>query len=253
MKTQINYSRNKRYFRPSKLPRKAILPITIVAAVTLLFAFIAQTIVFAVPAIVVIVFIACSVLARPSDAEIDAQMDAVASGLREEALAQLGLDGEEVQIAQPLFLKGYSLGRSQLHDSESGGFLIKGIVNAVRDVVGKDGYWRSPECVVTAWFFTEDLILQYSKVVSLIAPTFKGRTNECAYKDVVSLRTELFERPAIDPKTGKVRNGKTARSMAFAILNAGGEALWCCSKDVQDAQESVSSMRSLLRQKKISS
>ena len=223
-----------------------------IGIILLLFAFISPTVVLAIPVIVVVIFFIMG-FAHPSDAEMDAQLDSLTVGLEEEAISQLGLDAEEVQIAPPLFLKGYSLGRSQLHDSESTGFLTKGILNSLRDVVGKDGYWRSPECVVTAWFFVEDQILQYSKIVSLIAPTFKSKTNECAYKDVVSLRTEMFEKPAVDPKTGRVLKGKISRSMSFAVLNAGGDALWCSSKDVEPAQASINAMRSLLRQKKMSS
>ena len=248
----MNYKRNAKYFKATPgSPIKAIGFFVLVGWLAVFLNLPLQLVI--VLGVIAVMYLLARLLGRPSDAAIDAQLDALAVGLKEEAMKQLGVDSEEVCIAPSLLLKGYSLGRSQLHNAGSGGFLTDRIVNAVRDVVGKDGYWRSPECVVTARFFTEDQILQYSKVVSLIAPTFKGRTNECAYKDVVSLRTETFERPAIDPKTGKVKKGKIAQSMAFAILNAGGEVLWCCSKDVEAARQSINAMRSLLRQKKMSS
>lgn len=249
---EINYKRNARYFRGQSISKNFMQLLIVVAVFSIFTAIGTGNIVWAVPAIIIAMFLISMILAKPSDSEIDSQLDALAVGLKEEALMQLGLDEEETQIAPPLFLKGYSLGRSVLNDVEGGNPLSRRVLKALRDVVGKDGYWRSPECVVTAWFFVEDQILQYSKIVSLIAPTFKSRTKECAYKDVVSLQTEVFERPRVDPKTGKVMKGKVARSMSFAICNAGGETIWCTSKDPDEAQNSVNAMRSLIRQKKMS-
>lgn len=238
----MNYKRNARYFKKEPLPP----PKSIfggIAAVALLVVFnvisIGQVIILG---IIIGVFLGILKFMTPSDAEIDAQLGSLATDIKERALKKLGIDEEEVSIAPPLFLKGYAFWKSRLGD----------VANMkLYDVRGKDGVWRSPECVLTAWFFSEDQIHYYARTVSLVSDSYKESTEEFFYKDVVSVKTDTLEKPWIDPKTGRESKDYKTRWLAFMLRNSGGETTECACDSSDEADRCVSAMRNLIKQKKL--
>lgn len=233
----MNYARNIKYFRPHRSP-KAIVFLAIIGVMIILLlksGWGAVAIAFAV--IIWIVRYG----GRPTDAEIDAQRDSFMSALKDQALRKLGIDEEETKIAPPLFLRGYSFGCSVLGDKAN---------MELCDKKGKDGFWRSPECVLSAFFFTEHEIHYYSRTVSLVSDAFKERTEEFFYKDIVSIKTEEIEKPSVDPKTGKESLTEKTRSAAFMLRNTGGETTQCACNNTEEADNAVNAMRSLVRLKK---
>jgi hypothetical protein len=233
----MNYARNARYFKPAP-PIGAIIVIAIIGVILL----VCKVWLWGVVAIVLAIAIGYVMFSGiPSDAEIDAQRDLFMEPLKDQAIKKLGIDEEEAKIAPPLFLKGYCFGASVLGDKAN---------QNVCDRKGSDGAWRSPECVLSAFFFTEHEIHYYSRTVSLISDAFKEYTEEFFYKDVVSIKTDEIERPWIDPKTGKESPTEKTRWTAFMIRNTGGETTECSCNSTQEADAAVNAMRSLVRQKK---
>ncbi len=236
----MNYKRNAKYFKAGvKLPWKVNLLLLI--GVAILFKVQPVLAVVGLIALVGIWFLVYG--GKPSDVEIDAQLNSLMGGLKEQALNKLGLDEEEIKIAPPLFLKSYSFGKSVLGDRAN---------QKLCDKRGKDGYWRSPECVLTAWFFTEDQIYHYVKYVSLVSDSKKETTDEVFYKDVVSVRTDTSERPLIDPKTGRESKTEKYTETQFILRNTGGEVIADACDTSESAEDAVRAMRSLLKQKKMS-
>ena len=236
----MNYKRNAKYFKAGvKLPWK----VNLLLLVGVIILFKVQPI-FAIIGLIALVAIWWLVYGgKPSDAEIDAQLNSLMNGLKEQALRKLGLDEEEVKIAPPLFLKSYSLGKSRLQDKTN----LK-----LCDKWGKDGYLRSPECLLSVWFFTEDQIYHYVKTTSLASDSFRENTDEFFYRDVVSVKTDVLEKPWIDPKTGKEHKTKKYRDIIFTLRNSGGETTTDYCDSVEYADECVRAMRNLLKQKKLS-
>ena len=234
---KMDYKRNAKYFKALKLPPKVILAV-----------FVGIAILFSVkPAVAILGLVLAGIIwwfvygGKPSDAEIDAALNSFMEKLHDQALKKLGIDEEEAKIAPPLFLKGYSLGSSILGDRAN---------NKLYDIRGKDGLWRSPECVLTAWFFTESQIHLYRRTISLVSASYKEYTEEFFYNDVVSIKTDELEVPWIDPKTGKESTNFKAKGIAFMLRNTGGETTSCACNSTEEADAAVNAMRSLVRQKK---
>lgn len=235
---KMDYKRNAKYFKSLSLPPKGWMAFIVIIGILF-----AVKPVFGILGLIVF----CAVIwgiygGKPSDAEIDAQLDALMNGLEQQALRKLGLDEEEVKIAPPLFLKSYSFGGSVLKDKAN---------QKLCDKQGKDGYWRSPECVLTAWFFTEEQIYHYVKYASLVSDSKRETTDEVFYKDVVSVKTDTSERPLIDPKTGKESLTEKYTETQFILRNTGGEVIADACDTSESADEAVRAMRSLLKQKKM--
>ncbi len=235
---KMDYKRNAKYFKALRLPPKGWL--FLIGVIGVLFA--------VKPAFAVIgVLMFAAVLwfiygGKPSDSEIDAQLNSFMDKLGEQALRKLGIDEEETKIASPLFLKGYAIGESRLGDRAN---------MKLYDIRGKDGRWRSPECLLTAWYFTEGQIHLYQRTVSLVSDSYKEYTDEFFYKDVVSIKTDQLEKPWIDPKTGLESTKYKANDIAFMLRNTGGETTSCVCNSTEEADNAVNAMRSLIRQKKM--
>lgn len=232
----MNYNRNAKYFRPAQSP-KAIIILAIVCLILL----ICQLWLGMIAVVLTVIIGVLMYGGRPTDAEIDAQRDSFMSALKDQAIKKLGIDEEETKIAPPLFLRGYSFGRSILGDEAN---------QKVCDKKGKDGYWRSPECTLSAFFFTEHEILYYCRTVSLVSDSFKEYTEEFFYKDVVSIKTDKIEKPFFDPKTGKESPTEKMCWTAFMLRNTGGETTVCSCNNTEESDNAVNAMRSLVRQKK---
>jgi len=232
----MNYKRNAKYFgRGVHIPFKDWLFILALVVGAFMYHVAAGV----VAAVVLVLAMIGIYGGKPSDAEIDAQFNSMFDGLREQALNKLGLDEDEVKIAPPLFLKSYSFGKSVLGDRAN---------NEMCDKKGSDGYWRSPEVVLTAWFFTEDQIYHYVKVASLVSDAKKETTDEFFYKDVVSVKTDTLERRVSTPDGSEVKQNITA----FILRNMGGEVTEDACDNSEYADNAVRAMRNLLKQKKMS-
>lgn len=233
----MDYKRNAKYFKALSLPPKGWL--TLIGITVILFL---VNPAFAILGVLLLAAVVWFIYGgKPSDAEIDAQLDSFMNGLKEQALRKLGIDEEETKIAPPLFFKGYEFGESRLGDAAN---------MKLRDIRGKDGRWRSPECSLSAWFFTENEIHYYRKTVSLVSPSYKEYTEEFFYKDVVSVKTDEHDKPWIDPKTGKESSSVRTRWTAFMVRNTGGETTECVCENSEETDKSAQAMRSLVRQKK---
>lgn len=233
----MNYARNAKYFRSDPSPG-GIIGFAIIGLILLA----CKVWLWGLGAIVLAVIIGVVMYGgRPTDAEIDEQRDSFMNALKDQAIRKLGIDEEEANIAPPLFLRGYSFGRSVLGDKAN---------QKLYDKQGKDGRWRSPECSLSAFFFTENEIHYYSRTVSLVSDSFKEYTVEFFYKDIVSIKTDEIERPFVDPKTGQESPTLKSRSTAFMLRNTGGETTECSCNSTEEADNAVNAMRSLVRQKK---
>ena len=233
----MDYKRNAKYFQPDPNP-KVIVVFAIIGILLLLF----KAWLWGIAAIVVAGIIAFVLYSgKPSDSEIDAQRDTFMQTLKEQAIRKLGIDEEEANIAEPLFLKGYMFGRSVLGDKAN---------QKLCDKRGSDGIWRSPECVLSVFFFTENEIHFYRKTVSLVSDSFKEYTEEFFYKDIVSIKTDEIETPWIDPKTGIESQTYKSRHISFMLRNTGGETTECSCSNTEEADNAVNAMRNLVRQKK---
>ena len=135
---------------------------------------------------------------------------------------------------------GYSFGRSKLGDKTNQSLL---------DVEGKDGIWRSPEVVISAFYFSENTVHFYSWIASLVSNSFRESTDEIYYKDIVSVKMDSEQSPVYD-KNGREIPGKVAHFDSFALRNMGGESISCTVRDSSDAEQAVNGMRALLKQKK---
>ena len=229
----MDYKRNAKYFKP-KPSLKPIIICAILGILTLAAAGIG--VIF----LIIAVILALPFFGKPSDEEIDSQAKEFMSQLRTKALNKLGLEEEEVSIATPIEVWGYSFGKSQLGDK---------VNQSLLDVEGKDGYWRSPEVVLSAFYFSENTVHYYRWVASLVSDSFHENTDEIYYKDIVSVKMASEQSPVYD-KAGQEIPGKVAHFDSFAIRNMGGESISCTVRDSNEAERAVNGMRALLKQKK---
>lgn len=227
----MDYKRNAKYFKP----KPALKPIVICAILGVLTLPVGIGVVFLIAAVV----LALPFFGKPTDQEIDKQAESFYAQVRGKALKKLGLEEEEVSIATPVEIWGYSFGKSKLGDKTNQSLL---------DVEGKDGVWRSPEVVVSAFYFSENTVHFYSWVASLVSDSFRETTDEIYYKDIVSVKMDSEQAPVYD-KNGK-ETGKVAHFDSFALRNMGGESISCTVRDSADAEQAVNGMRALLKQKK---
>lgn len=233
----MDYKRNRKFFKAKPSPKFLLLlvAIGIVGILT--------------KPVVGILFIVLAVVVgvlqyggRPTAAEIDAQASSALNDLKSRALAKLGIDEEEVNMAKPIEFWGYQLGKT----------VLGGDLRGIQDVQGKDGYWRSPEVKVSGFYFSEHSIHFYYRIFSLISDLYREGTEEYFYKDVVSVKTESQDEQVYDRQTGKPHPTLRAHSETFVLRNTGGEATVCSVYDTGIADEACKAMRALLKQKKLS-
>lgn len=229
----MDYKRNAKYFSPTPA-LKPIIICTILGLLTLALG--GLGIIF----LIIAAILALPFFGRPSDEEIDQQAKAFLSQLHAHALKKLGLEEEEVSMAKPIELWGYSLGQAQLSDKTTGHLM---------DIEGKDGRWRSPEVVLSAFYFSENTVHYYQWIASLVSDASRERTDEIYYKDIVSVKLDSEQFQYVNAK-GREVAGKMVRYDSFALRNMGGESISCSVRNSSDAEEAVNGMRALLKQKK---
>ena len=235
----MDYKRNAKYFKALRLPPKGWL--FLIATIGVLFA-------VKPPLAIIGVLLFAAVLwfvygGKPSESELDAQAASFLEGIKNRAFMKLGVDEEEVSIAQPVEFWGYSFNGVLTDDANRKAFYI----------CGKDAKWRSSEVFTGGFYFSENVVHYYYKISSLVSDATKEGTEEYFYKDIVSVKTESSDKPYKDPKTGIEDDKKRVRYEGFVLRNSGGESTSCWVNDVATAEAAVSAFRSLLKQKKMAS
>lgn len=235
---KMDYKLNKNYFAEKiKIPVKFYL----IAIVVLVILFMCK------PVIATILLVVGGLLAfalhgkKPTDSEIDAQAASFLEGVKSRAFMKLGVDEEEVSIAEPIEFWGYAFD----------GVLADDANRQALNICGKDGKWRSSEVFIGGFYFSENVVHYYYKIASLVSDATKEGTEEYFYKDIVSVKTESGDKPFKDPKTGVEDDKRRVRYEGFVLRNTGGESTSCWVNDVTTAEAAVTAFRSLLKQKKM--
>lgn len=231
----MNYAVNKKYFKPRPSAKVALVLVGITVVLWLIN--IGLGILSALITAGAIYLLYCG---KPSDADIDAMAAGMLEDIKNRAFPKLGIDEEEVAMANPIEFWGYEF-NNVLGDEAN---------RKASYVCGKDGYWRSSEVVVCGFYFSENIVHYYYRVASLVSDAVKEGTEEYFYKDIVSVKTESVDREYRDPKTNIVDPKRRVRFESFVLRNMGGESTWCNVSKSSDAEQAVAAFRSLLKQKK---
>lgn len=169
---------------------------------------------------------------RPSDEEIDSQVHLVVMQMRDQALLKLGLDLEEVQLIDPIFLGGYFIAS-------------QGTPSRVKK--GKDGRIRTSNFEGVAIFFGEQELHSYKYQMCLIAAESDEYTDVYFYRDVVSVSTNSSSRSVTEVGQIKVNVWKFEE---FALTTSGGTKV-TCSMMSDIAIRNIQGARQLIRNKKM--
>lgn len=229
----MDYKKNQKYFRPKKSLKTPI----IIGIVGLILC----TVKLWIGLLVIAGLIAWLYLSkRPSDAEIDAQVDDALNNLKAQAIKKLGIDEEEIAIAEPLITYGYSFGKRAITDEN---------LSEAWGVQGKDYLWRSPIVQLSFFGFSENEIYFYRRYTSMVSDTKKEITSVINYKDVVSVKSASEVVPACDPATGQeIPNSQI--TFDYFELNVPGDSISCAVRNSDTADETVKAIRALVKQKK---
>jgi hypothetical protein len=167
---------------------------------------------------------------RPTDAEIQAEIDKHAAGARSAGMQRLGLDEEQVSLIPPVVIEGpdYALSRTNVK-------------------VGKDGIVRAAVNEVVVLFFSETEVHSYKSVRSLLDPHLRREsTDEYFYRDVVAVNTgSQSMRVIVDGKPIETR------FETFVLTTSGGTSITCSAYDQGSLNQSIQGMRSLIKQRKL--
>lgn len=186
--------------------------------------------------IAILWFIGCF---APPDVDYDALLEEKRKQLRERAKRKLGLEDEEISIADPIELAGFNIGERVLHDS---------VIDKAENVQdSKTKRWRGPEAILTGYYFTENHLAFYQWRVSLVSDSQREFTDEVFYQDIVSLKTD--EQESVRITSPEDKEGTHVRETVFVVTNRGGEHLFGFgpADQLESAQRA---MRALLREKK---
>lgn len=232
----MNYNKNKKYFRPTPSAKGVIIGVIVAIILFNISALWGVLAALAVAALVYFLY-----FGKPSDVEIDAQASAMLSDIKKRAFPKLGIEEEEVALANPIEFWGYEFGDALKDDANREAWNIQ----------GKDGIWRSCEVFVGGFYFSEDVVHYYWRIASLVSDAVKEGTEEYFYKDIVSVKTESEDKEFKDPKKHRVVAGKRVRYETFILRNSGGESTVCSVNNSAEAEAAVNAFRALLKQKKL--
>lgn len=162
---------------------------------------------------------------RPSDGEIDDQLQAHLANVRQQAQKKLNLDDAEVALIEPVLIAGYNHG--------GGGKTKK----------GKDGRWRTSLGEAIVIFFDEHELHSYKYNFSLVeGGKTREATDEYFYRDVVSISTTTEQwRPA---------SGEEETFEVFKMTTSGGTSVSCSMFDENNSNRSLQGARQLIKDKK---
>lgn len=232
----MNYNKNKKYFRRNPSAKGVVLGVIVAIIlfnISVLWGVLAS---LAVVALVYFLY-----FGKPSAAELDAMAANMLTDIKKRAFPKLGVEEEEVSIANPIEFWGYNFGWDLNDDANQQALHVR----------GSDGRWRSSEVFVGGFYFSEDVVHYYYRIASLVSDAVKEGTEEFFYKDIVSVKTETEDRAFRDPKTGKSDEKYRVRYEKFALRNSGGESTNCSVNSSSEAEAAVNAFRALLKQKKL--
>lgn len=232
----MNYETNKKYFRPKPSAKGVIIGVIVAIILFSISALLGVLATLAVAALVYFLY-----FGKPSDAEIDAQASAMLSDIKKLAFPKLGIEEEEVAMANPIEFWGYEFKNVLTDDANRDAW----------NILGKDGNWRSSEVFLGGFYFSENVVHYYWRTASLVSDAVKEGTEEYFYKDIVSVKTESGDIEFKDPKKNKVIPGKRVRYETFILRNSGGESTVCSVNSNDDAEKAVNAFRAMLKQKKL--
>ncbi len=157
-----------------------------------------------------------------------------------QALEKLGIDEEEVKEIPPIILGGYVY--PDVVKDKDGREIMKGEIRE-----GLDGKWRSSIFKVAILFFSQNEMHCYARRFDTLNEGILEETTEVYfYQDIVSVSTLTIE--------DKIKVGDKEIAMkreAFKLTTKAGTSISVnLSSDASEAQQSVSAMRALLREKK---
>lgn len=219
----MDYEKNEKYFKITKISGKTI-AIAVIVAVVLL---IAKPIVGIIAFALIGVYLYMKFSGVPSDSEIDNICTKEIDTIKQKALDKIGLDEDEVKIIDPIIISGYDFDNS----------LTK---------KGKDNHWRSSKYEAIVLFFSEKEIYSYSYKFSIIENKQNQKTEEYFYKDIVSVSTSS-DSIVVNDVSG---NSQNINIEAFRLTTSGGTSITCSMRDYNQVEKSIQGMKQLLREKK---
>ena len=234
----MNYELSKKYFatKPSKPNRPSLGLIIVLGIIGVIF-------LFAVTILGIILVVVDAVIAFfkfknykkalekyekelksiPTDEEYDREVEKNLANIRERALKALGVDEDEVSEIPPISF---------------GGYVFKG-ANDIKK--GEDNLYRSDKYELVMLLFSAHEVHCYTYNFNTKIDKKTDKTDVYFYKDIVSVST------ASD--TIKVGDYSIDYEY-FKLTTAGGTALSVSLHDMGSAQQSISAMRALLKEKK---
>jgi hypothetical protein len=217
----MDYQRNSRYFQKPKYGFAVFLIMVGIVIGFIANAFelggVAWVIAIALIGIAVLVIVKTSGN-RPTDAEIDAQVNADFNSLFEKALGKHGLTADQVQKIPHVVLGGYMIEAALANDAAAKAAaenLVKGLAaqtkaTSISDVIngannltagfseltgidykkGKDNIPRASAVSWTVFLFSDSQVFTYTRQFSLVSPDVKEAGSEYFYQDIVSISTD---------------------------------------------------------------
>ncbi|WP_438445113.1 hypothetical protein [Gorillibacterium sp. sgz5001074] len=221
----MNYKRNKRYFKTTRLKPGIIL------ILFGLFTFVGFRVAGLLIVVAGIAHIYFQVRGKPTDAEIDAICKNEINDAVKNGLSKIGIDEEQVQLIEPIIIDG------PYFDNIAREYLWK---------QGKDGLFRSSNYEVAVLFFSESQVYCYTYRFSLVDNERNENTDEYFYKDVVAVSTSS------DKITMKNTKGKDEfiNLEHFMLTTVAGTSISCSVSDIGGIERSIQGMKQLLREKK---
>lgn len=222
----MDFKRNKRYFEP--INWKFSIIAIIVGLIFLAAAPVVGVIILAVAA----AYLYFKIKGRPNDAEIDALIQKQADIALQKGYDKLGVDPDEVSLIDPIVIHGPMFERIRLP------YMTK---------KGKDGFVRSSNHEIMVFFFSEQQVYFYTYSFSIINDEVNEGTDECFYRDVVSVSTSSTTHTYIDSLTKKE---ETFNLEVFKLTTSGATSMTCAIRDSQTVEPKIRGMKNLLRDKK---
>lgn len=227
----MNYKESILYFKPSPSYVKVVIIVAFIIALMVLFSaldFTAAIITFLIISILGIFFTEVLLKEEVTDSDYDKNV-AAHKGLKDfqsKALQELDLDRQEVEVAKPITISGYTF------------------VGANQSKLGEDGLWRTDRFTSSILFFSAEAIHVYQYSFSTTTPNnFLHNTHEYFYKDVVSIDITQ-ESTVISNNNVTVNNLNIVLSSGTSFKTAFGQ------KDSEQINTSIRAMRNLLKEKK---
>lgn len=150
--------------------------------------------------------------------------------LKDKALNKIGIDEDQLQEIEPVFLEGYS---------------------RENPFVKSDGVLRST-WYDTAWlFFSDNQIYMFTYTWDMTSDSKKEKIEEYFYRDVTNINSSSETIEAFEAKGCFGKREKVNRVFTGFSLSAMGDRFTCSTSGSENAESSVSAMKQKLREKKM--